>query len=176
MNKPDLAAVVERLNALAELYGAKPPTPKAVELWWEAVKGYAVGDVLGALDDWMRSKPKPPMPSDVVAMAADRLSNRIEQQAVAEKASEKREIAQMARTPHGRKVLDRIRAALAGSGSGSGPNRRHMNALLDAHAAGVDFRPSPLTEEEVSAARRATGRLRERVPGEDDEIDELVSG
>lgn len=45
-----------------------------------------------------------------------------------------------------------------------------MNALLDAHEAGVPFRPSPLTEAEIAAARRATGRLRERVPGEDDDL------
>lgn len=112
MNKPDMVQVVERLNAMAELYAVKPPTAKAIELWWEAIRGYTAGDVLGALDGWMRSRPKMPMPSDIVSMASSRLSDRIEAQAVADKAQEKREIQRMAATPHGRAVLNAIKEIL----------------------------------------------------------------
>lgn len=113
MNKPDMATVHDRLNGLAELYGAKPPTTKAVEFWWDALRGFASGDVLSAIDIWMRSRSKMPMPSDIVVLAGEAVSDRIERQAIADKAQEKREIEQMVKTPYGRKVLDEIRALLA---------------------------------------------------------------
>lgn len=49
-----------------------------------------------------------------------------------------------------------------------GPNLAHMHALLDAAEAGIRFRPTALSDSEIAAARRATGRIGERVPGEDD--------
>jgi hypothetical protein len=52
-----------------------------------------------------------------------------------------------------------------------GPNLRYMNAVLDAVESGYPekWRKHPISLEEVRAARRATGRAAERIPGEDDE-------
>lgn len=112
MNRADFAQAVERLGGLAELYGVKPPTQKAIEFWWEGLRGHTLGDALAAIDSWARSRPKMPMPSDIVAMASERLSDRIENQAAADKAQEKREIANLLRTQHGRRVLEAMRKVL----------------------------------------------------------------
>lgn len=189
MNKTDFLTVVERINGLAELYGQKPPTQKAIEFWWEAIKGYMQGDVLGALDDWMRSKPKMPMPSDIVALTASKLSDRIESQAAADKAQEKREIAQMGATKGGRRVLEMLRDFL--SEKQNRPRGWNSLQVVECYEAGTPlYFAHPITKERVYYGEkvrsanyawhldalkklgidpRARARLPEREPGQDDE-------
>lgn len=87
MQRHDLPEVLKRLAALAELYGAKPPTPAAAELWAHVLGECLIDDVRAALTDWPKARAKMPLPSEILALARERMSERVEAQAKREAAA-----------------------------------------------------------------------------------------
>lgn len=67
MNPSEIGSLRERLTELAEAVGAKPPAEAGLKAWLAALHEFPTPDVLGALDDWLRSRPKMPAPSDIRA-------------------------------------------------------------------------------------------------------------
>jgi len=82
----DSKTLRERLVEIADAVGAKPPGEAGVKAWFIALKDFPIEDVVDALDTWLRTKPKMPTPADIRLVLAVRLSDRIERNAVTEKA------------------------------------------------------------------------------------------
>jgi hypothetical protein len=86
MNPTDSLTIKERLTELADALGSKPPAEAGVKAWYIALKDFPLDEVLGALDTWLRTKAKMPAPSEIRAILAARLSDRMERQSAADKA------------------------------------------------------------------------------------------
>jgi len=133
MNRVDFTTVLERLNALAEVYDRKAITQKAGDVWWQVLKSHVAADVLGVIDNWARTRAKWPTPADISSAAGEALSDRIEQNAAEDRRRERREIEQMGSTPHGREVLRLIRDFLAQPRDQD--YHRHSKGVIEAYLA-----------------------------------------
>lgn len=70
-----------RLTELAEALQAKPPGAKGMLVWMDVLAECQREDVLSVLTDWPKSSAKMPSPADVLRLARERISDRIEKQA-----------------------------------------------------------------------------------------------
>jgi hypothetical protein len=68
----DTATLRDRLIELADAVGAKAPGEPGVKAWYIALKDFAIDDIVGALDHWLRNRPKMPSPSDIRVTLAER--------------------------------------------------------------------------------------------------------
>lgn len=86
MNQSDIPTLRDRLTELAEALGSKAPGEGGVKAWLLALRDFPMPDVTDALDQWLRTKTKMPAPADIRSILASRLSDRVEQKAIAEAA------------------------------------------------------------------------------------------
>ena len=87
MNQSDLPTLRDRLAELADAVGSRPPGDAGVKAWLMALRDFPMPDVTDAMDQWIRTKSKMAAPADIRLILANRLSDRIERQAVADKAA-----------------------------------------------------------------------------------------
>ena len=116
MQKHDLPDLAKRLAELADALQGKAPSAAGILVWLDALGECSADDVRAVLSDWPKSHGKMPMPNEVLKLARDRLSGRIERTA-AENAKDNRKPwspdALRGSTEVGKEHLRRIKAALA---------------------------------------------------------------
>lgn len=86
MNPSDIPILRARLCETAEALGAKAIGEAGLKAWQIALKDFPCADVIDALDQWLRTKQKMPVPADIRALCSAHLSDRIEIRAIADKA------------------------------------------------------------------------------------------
>lgn len=94
MQTTETAMLAERLSAMAEAFGAKPPTAAAVEVWFETLQEFSFFDVSGLLIGWPKRASKMPAPADIWKILNEQRTDKIESEAENQKRREKSEIAQ----------------------------------------------------------------------------------
>ena len=77
MRKDDLSRLGDRLGELADYYGLKAPTPKALLVWGDALEAVQWADVAPVLTDWPKSHARFPSADAILNIARDRGSDRI---------------------------------------------------------------------------------------------------
>jgi len=85
MTPTDTKTLKDRLTELADAVGSKPVGEAGAKGWYIALKDFPLEEIVDSLDQWLRTKPKMPTPSDIRLILAGRLSDRIEHQAIADK-------------------------------------------------------------------------------------------
>jgi hypothetical protein len=75
MTPTDTKTLADRLLELADAVGAKAPGDAGLKAWYIALKDFAIEDIVGSLDTWLRTRPKMPSPSDVRAILLQRTSD-----------------------------------------------------------------------------------------------------
>ena len=80
MTKSDLPELSQRLSQLADALGGRPPSPAGLLVWGDALSECWVDDVQIALSEWPKKHTKMPAPADVLKLARERVSNRVESQ------------------------------------------------------------------------------------------------
>jgi len=122
MERNDSAVLTDRLTELAEALGGKAPSPKALNVWLDALKECGREEVLAVLTDWPKSHAKMPVPSEILKACREQLSTRIERDAV-KRAQESSKALSGVYQPQGRSevgkaALVEIKAILADSTPG----------------------------------------------------------
>lgn len=69
------------LQDLADLYGARPVSDRAVSLWERSLEGIDRGEMVSVLEDWPKHHSKMPIPAEIVKAVSERVSYRVEEQA-----------------------------------------------------------------------------------------------
>jgi hypothetical protein len=72
MNEQQIAQLQQRLQELADAYGAREVTAGAVRVWHDALKPYSYPLIQGVLTDWPKTHSKMPVPSDIVEICEKR--------------------------------------------------------------------------------------------------------
>lgn len=65
MDKLAAPQFAQILNGLTEVYGVKPVTPKALEMWFESLKEFDTHVVFSTLNGWAKTHTKFPTPNEV---------------------------------------------------------------------------------------------------------------
>jgi hypothetical protein len=65
MLKADLPMLAAKLGDLSEVFGAKAVTPRALEIWFDALKDFPTERVMGVLIGWPKMNSRFPAPADV---------------------------------------------------------------------------------------------------------------
>jgi len=78
VNPTDSLVLKDRLAEIADAVGAKAPGELGVKAWYIALKDFPIDKVVGALDTWLRTKPKMPAPADIRQIVAASVSDRLE--------------------------------------------------------------------------------------------------
>lgn len=171
MHKTDLTLMAAQLNALAEVFDKKPVSPKALEVWFDALREFPVERVMDRLNTWARSHGKFPTPAEVWKAVNEFQVDRREEKAADEARQNRAPIPQwMGRTEFGSRASKAILAILAGSvGCATWDRTRWIE-----HWQGVLATPNEyLIREEMAGDAllrwNAPAAMLEREPGSDDE-------
>lgn len=78
MEKHEVPLLSQRLAQLAEVLDGKAPSPAALLVWLDALKHVRMDDVQAAISDWPKKHTKMPVPADIVKLAGERTSARVE--------------------------------------------------------------------------------------------------
>ena len=81
MQKADLQTMGARLGELADYYGLRAPTAKALMVWGDALESVQWAEVAQVLTDWPKRHAKFPTADQILKLAQERLSDRIEDEA-----------------------------------------------------------------------------------------------
>jgi hypothetical protein len=95
MRPIDAKPLGESLAALAEVFGARPPSPAAVAVWADALRDFPIERVQGLLRSWPKMHTKMPVPRDVWSILNDERTEDIERRNAAEKQQERNEVQRM---------------------------------------------------------------------------------
>lgn len=76
----DLHRLQTRLEELAAYYGKPVPPAPALRIWLDVLAGASIDDVLFVLTDWPKTNRAPPLADQVLKLANDRRSDRLEEQ------------------------------------------------------------------------------------------------
>jgi hypothetical protein len=79
MNKSDLPELSQRLSQLADALGGRSPSPAGLLVWGDALQECRMDDVQAALSDWPKKYSKMPVPADILKIARERVSTRVEE-------------------------------------------------------------------------------------------------
>lgn len=74
----------EQLAALADYYGVRAPSGKAIELWTRGLSSESPAKTLGVLDDWVKTQRKMPTIAEVREQIGQRYSKELDAQALKE--------------------------------------------------------------------------------------------
>lgn len=74
----------EHLATLADYYGVRAPSGKAIELWTRALSSESPAKTLGVLDDWPKTQRKMPTIAEVRDQIGQRYSKELEAQSLQE--------------------------------------------------------------------------------------------
>lgn len=160
MDKVSLPQFASILNGLAEVFGAKQLTPKALEIWADMFREFDTPAVFSVLNSWPKSHAKFPTPNEVWKAVNEVASRRRED--VAETDKKALTNWQQGTTPHARVCMAEIRRIMA---SPKPDPRTHYQRILQTQG---------LPDIAYRYAQQVVGKRHqvERVPGQDDE--ELV--
>lgn len=81
MNKNELPELSQRLAQLSDALGGRTPSPAGLLVWGDALAECRMEDVQAALTDWPKKHGKMPVPADILKIARERVSERVENQA-----------------------------------------------------------------------------------------------
>jgi hypothetical protein len=81
VHKADLQTMGARLGELADYYGQKAPTAKALMVWGDALESVQWAEVAQVLTDWPKRHARFPTADQILKLAQERLSDRIEDEA-----------------------------------------------------------------------------------------------
>jgi hypothetical protein len=95
MRPIDTKPLGESLAALAEVFGARPPSSAAVAVWADALRDFPIERVQGLLRSWPKMHTKMPVPRDVWSILNDERTEDIERRNAAEKQQERNEVQRM---------------------------------------------------------------------------------
>ena len=95
MRPTDAAALLQTLSGLADVYGARAVSEKAVKVWIDVLREFPVERVTALLSGWPKANARMPVPKDVWIVLNDERTDDIERRNAAEKAQEKREVQRM---------------------------------------------------------------------------------
>ncbi len=158
MQPHDAKPFAEALAGVFDALGARAPGPAGVEVWFRTLRPHPLGDVVGALDDWVTRNNRPPTPAALAEQLRDRGIDRREQQSERWKAEEHNGPYTMGRTETGRRALVKIRAMVAAmQRPGRGLQREWAHKIVDRYV-DHDVR---LTHAAVETACDALGMSRE---------------
>jgi len=124
MRPIDAKPLGESLAALAEVFGARPPSPAAVAVWADALRDFPIERVQGLLRLWPKMHAKMPVPRDLWSILNEERTEEIEQRAAAEKAQERNEVQRLFDPRVRNANMARIREMIAlmrGRGIPTGP-------------------------------------------------------
>ena len=102
---PQLASI---LNSLAEVFDRKPPTLKAVEIWFETLRDFETNRVFSVLNNWPKSNAKFPTPADVWKKVNEQKSVSTESALQAKKEGLDKAYSNVAATDYGRNKFAEI--------------------------------------------------------------------
>ncbi len=158
MQPHDAKLFAEALAGVFDALGARAPGSAGVEVWFRTLRSHPLGDVVGALDDWVTRNNRPPTPSALADHLRDRGIDRREKQAETWQREEHNGPYTMGRTESGRRALARIRETVAGmQRPGQGLRREWAHNIADRYV-DHDVR---LTHAAVEMACDALGLTRE---------------
>lgn len=80
MTKGDIPELSQRLAQLADALGGRTPSPAGLMVWGDALAESRMDDVQAALTDWPKRFSKMPVPADILKIARERVSDRVENQ------------------------------------------------------------------------------------------------
>lgn len=137
MRPTDAPALLQTLSGLADVYGARAVSEKAVKVWLDALREFPIERVCALLSGWPKANARMPVPRDVWTVLNDERTDEIERRAAAEKAQEKREVDRLfdprVKSANMAKIRDLITSAQA-KGPPTGPQLCH--AMIEAIAIG----------------------------------------
>jgi len=81
MTKSELPELSQRLAQLADALGGRSPSPAGLMVWGDALAESRMDDVQAALSDWPKRYSKMPVPADILKIARERVSDRVETEA-----------------------------------------------------------------------------------------------
>ena len=102
MQKIDVTVLAQNLNALAEVYERKHVTAKALEVWFDTLKGFPTERIMGYLIGWPKTHGKFPTPAEVWKLCNESSIEEREEMAKQERASNT--APWMGSTPEGRRL------------------------------------------------------------------------
>lgn len=136
MRPTDIRPLDEGLQALAEVFGAKAPTAKAVAAWCDVLRDFPIDRVSGLLRSWPKMHSKMPTPRDVWVVLNEQRSETIEKTNEAEKATQAREVRAMGDPRVRDENMKRIRDMIAQARSATSRPADLARSMLDAAADG----------------------------------------
>lgn len=77
----DKTILIDHLQELADYYGSRQPSDKALALWTRSLSSLSAGSVLSVLEDWPKTNDRFPTIDKVRAAAQERFSDQLEAQA-----------------------------------------------------------------------------------------------
>lgn len=77
-NQSEKLQLVDHIAELADYYGARPPSDKAMDLWVRSLANDSPASVLSILEDWPKFNSKMPTIAEVRQKAQERFSKRLE--------------------------------------------------------------------------------------------------
>jgi hypothetical protein len=158
MQPHDAKPFADALAGVFDALGARAPGAAGVEVWFRTLRPHPLGDVVGALDDWVTRNNRPPTPAVLAEQLRDRGIDRREKQAEAWKRDEHNGPFSMGRTEAGRRARAEIRKLVAGMKRPTqGLQRDWANRVIDGYV-DHDIR---LTNAAVEMACEALGLTRE---------------
>jgi hypothetical protein len=132
MQPHDAKPFAEALAGVFDALGGRAPGAAGCEVWFRTLRAHPLGDVVGALDDWVTRNNRPPTPSALADQLRDRGIDRREKQAEAWQAEEHNGPWTMRRTENGRRALAKIREMVAGmQRPGRGLQREWAHKIVD---------------------------------------------
>lgn len=173
MNRTDIPLLGAQLNGLAEVFGKATVSVKAMEVWFDALKGHPTEVVMGVLNGWASANGRFPTPAQVWERANEICIRNREEKAAFERAqNSSRDIRDyFAPTAHGIECAKRIRAML---GRAKPWTREryidHWTTMLQNPASSY-WQKQMATDALKNLGAKAA---QERVPGEDDELQEAA--
>jgi hypothetical protein len=108
VQKLDINSLAGELNGLAETFERKAVTPKALEVWFDALREFPTDQVLPLLHSWPKIHGKMPVPSEVWKVLNERAVDEREQRLKAEKTQRDHEYQRMGSTETTRRCLKLI--------------------------------------------------------------------
>lgn len=127
--------LLNRVNALREVFDRTKLSQAAAQVWWDTLKDMPDESVFDAMDGWEKTHSKTPAPADIWQQANSLRTTRLEEKARAERAvNAGRAIPDgYGPTPEGKAFFRVIKAWL------KGPRRPIHHAVLDAYENGENL-------------------------------------
>lgn len=144
--------LIEHLQTLADYYGARLPSGKAIELWVRSLSSESPARTLSVLDDWPKMQRKMPTIAEVREAVGQRYSHELEAQALSEAKTAPRLDRVRPADPAVARAYDRFMQAL-----GAAPKRNarfwEQHSLMHV-LSGRKFRDGQGIWREISSAKR----------------------